>query len=62
MGQYYLFLLTFNVDNFINSKEINPEPVQKCIVQFPELNIKWPVIQDIKGYEDAVNLFKLGNT
>lgn len=29
---------------------------------FPEVNLKWPQIQEIRDLSDAVMLFKLGNT
>ena len=61
-GQYYVNLLKFTVGNYIENNEIEPKIVQKCIVKFEELKIEWPQIEDIKGSQDAVQLFKLGNT
>lgn len=35
---------------------------EKKIVEFPEVNLKWPEIKQIQNYEDAKMLFKFGNT
>lgn len=34
---------------------------QKTVV-FPEVNIKWPEIKELRDYGDTVQVFKLGNT
>ena len=61
-GQFYLNLLKFTISNYIQNNEIEPKIVQKCIVDFKELDIEWPQIKDIKSPAEAVQIFKLGNT
>ena len=41
-GQFYLNLLKFTIGNYIQNNEIEPKIVQKCIVDFKELDIEWP--------------------
>ena len=36
--------------------------VQKCTVQFDELDLKWAEISPVTCKQDAIELFKLGNT
>ena len=63
LGQYYQVLMTFLVLTYSTTEENTvPEEALKCTVQFPELDIAWPVIKPINNYTDAVNIFKLGNT
>ena len=47
---------------FLEGSELDPQVGDKCTVQFPEINLKWPKIEHLKDYQDAVHIFKLGNT
>lgn len=47
---------------FLEGSELDPKVGEKCTVQFPEINLKWPKIEHLKDYSDAVQMFKLGNT
>jgi hypothetical protein len=38
------------------------DSVHKQFIEFPTLNLKWPVITDITDIEQAKFLFRLGNT
>lgn len=62
LGHYYMELLAFGVNNYIEGRKIIPTKVQQKFVEFPELKLKWPVIKDIDNKEDAVQVFKLSNT
>jgi len=63
LGQYYQVLLTFLVLNWTTQEKNEiPEEAQKKTIQFPEVDVVWPVIKPINGYQDAVSIFKLGNT
>jgi hypothetical protein len=36
--------------------------VTQRFVEFPELQLQWPVITDMQGLDDAKKLFRLANT
>ena len=62
IGEYYLSLLTHLIRCFVELDQYSITLGEKKIVEFPEVNLKWPVIQQIRDYSDAVHMFKLGNT
>jgi len=62
MGEYYLSLMTHLVRCFVNLDNFSITLAEKRTVVFPEVNLKWPTIQEVRDYADTVNLFKLGNT
>lgn len=62
MGEYYLSLMTHLVKCFVEIEQFSITASEKRTVEFAELNLKWPIIQVINNYQDAVKIFKLGNT
>ena len=67
IGRYYLQRLKFGVDLFKKWLVIGTEgplydSVHKQFIEFPTLNLKWPVVTDITDIEQAKFIFRLGNT
>ena len=62
IGEYYLSLMTHLIRCFVEMDQFSITLSEKKTVEFPEINLKWPRIQEIRDYQDAVNYFKLGNT
>lgn len=62
MGRYYKNRLIFHVNNFLQSKELITEVVQKKFVEYDTLKLKWPQIKDIENIEEAKMIFRLSNT
>ena len=62
IGEYYLSLMTHLIRCFVELDQYSITLGEKKTVEFPEVNLKWPTIQQIRDYNDAVQLFKLGNT
>ena len=62
IGEYYLSLMTHLIKCFVEIEQFSITASEKKTVEFPELNLKWPTISEIRDYQDATKLFKLGNT
>ena len=62
LGEYYLSLMTHLIRCFVAMDNYSMTLGEKKTVVFPEVNLKWPTIQEIRDLSDAVMLFKLGNT
>ena len=54
--------MTHLIKCFVELDQFSITASEKKTVEFPELNLKWPTIQEIRDYQDATKLFKLGNT
>jgi len=62
IGEYYLSLMTHLIKCFVEMDQFSITASEKKTVEFPEVNLRWPEIKEIRDYQDAVKLFKLGNT
>lgn len=62
MGEYYLSLITHLVKCFVSLDNFSITLAEKKTVIFPEVDLKWPTIKEIRDYSDCVMMFKLGNT
>lgn len=67
IGRYYLQRLKFGVELKRKGVTIGNEgplydTVHKEFIDFPSLNLKWPLVTDITDIEQAKFLFRLGNT
>lgn len=62
MGEYYLSLMTHLIKVFVEIDQFSITLAEKKTVVFPEVNLKWPEIRQIRDLNDATMLFKLGNT
>ena len=62
IGEYYLSLMTHLVKCFVALDNFSMTLSEKKTVVFPEVNIKWPEIKEIRDLGDCTMLFKLGNT
>ena len=62
IGKYYLKRLEIGVAMLINGYEFDLDKVQSKFVEFPELEMKWPVLTQLKSLDDAKTLFRLANT
>ena len=62
LGKYYQKRLEVGVSLYANGAELDQEKVSRKDVEFPELEMKWPEIEDVKSMDDAKTLFKLANT
>ena len=47
---------------YASGHEYDQKLVHTKAVEFPELDLKWPEIKNIKNMEDAKVLFRLANT
>ena len=58
IGHFYLELLTFQVQNFLQNSESIPEVVSHKAFIFPQLRDKvpWPEIKDFEKTEDALEI------
>jgi len=45
-----------------NNLVIDKSKVEQKFVEFPELKMKWPEINNISNLEDAKKMFRLANT
>lgn len=61
IGHYYHHILTHLVRHFMDETPLDPCCQQKT-VDFPSVELKWPVIKALTSKADAVEVFKLGNT
>lgn len=55
----YLAKLYLNENAILSEQN---EALQRKIVDFPALEVAWPVIKPLKSKAEATELFKLGNT
>ena len=62
IGKYYLKRLEIGAAMLINGYEFDLDKVQSKFVEFPELEMKWPVLTQLKSLDDAKTLFRLANT
>jgi hypothetical protein len=62
LGRYYLQRLIFGITNYKEEANLMKEIIDKKFVEFPELNLKYPQIEDFKSIDDAKLLFRLANT
>ena len=62
IGEYYLSLMTHLVKCFVALDNFSMTLSEKKTVVFPEVNLKWPEIKEIRDLGDCTMLFKLGNT
>ena len=46
----------------LNGYELELEKVQQRFVEFPELDMNWPIITQMANLDDAKTLFRLANT
>lgn len=62
IGEYYVSLMTHLIRCHVGLDQFDEVLAAKKIVEFPEVNLKWPTIKPVTCLADAVLLFKLGNT
>jgi ABC-type Fe2+-enterobactin transport system substrate-binding protein len=61
VGNYYQHLLQYLVQRFMEKEGVEAS-AQKKTVEFDLADVKWPVIKPLLQKNDAVEVFKLGNT
>jgi len=47
---------------FREGQEYLQDKVTQRFIEFPTLELNWPVIEDVKSLNDCKNLFRLANT
>ena len=62
LGRYYQKLLEIGTAMLLNGQELILDKVQQKFVEFPELEMKWPTITNMKTLDEAKTLFRLANT
>lgn len=62
IGRYYQKRLEVGVSMLLNGYELQLDKLAERFVEFPELDMKWPEIQQCKTIDDAKTLFRLANT
>lgn len=62
LGDYYRKRLELGVALLRNNKELIQENVSKKFIEFPELEMNWPVIENIEGLTEAKRFYRLANT
>eukprot|EP00826_Nyctotherus_ovalis_P046560 TRINITY_DN5275_c0_g7_i1.p1 TRINITY_DN5275_c0_g7~~TRINITY_DN5275_c0_g7_i1.p1 ORF type:complete len:567 (-),score=125.81 TRINITY_DN5275_c0_g7_i1:40-1740(-) len=63
MGKYYGKRLEYGIEQLKGGEiEVFRKEATKKFVEFPSLNIPWPVIEEIKNLEKAKEFFRLANT
>ena len=62
LGTYYQRRLEIGIVMIADDMEMQLDLVQAKEIEFPELGMNWPVINQVKTIDDAKTLFRLANT
>lgn len=62
IGRYYQKRLEVGVALYVNNHELLLDKVSQKFIEFPELEMNWPEIKQLKDLNDAKTLFRLANT